>query len=89
MAGKPRRPALLRRTGTPPKAGKYVTVRGLEPRAIFRDARGRADFTARVAAALGMRQMAVLRGVLRGRALLRARRLDPERLPREAVQSTC
>jgi hypothetical protein len=58
---------------------------GVEGRAVFRDDRDRADFDRRVAAALGVRQIAVLRGVLRGRALLQARRLDPGRLAREAV----
>jgi hypothetical protein len=40
----------------------------------------------RVAAALGITQMPVLRGVARGRELLAARGLDPERLAREAIR---
>ncbi len=39
----------------------------------------------RVAAALGITQMPVLRGIARGRALLAARGLDPERLAREVM----
>ena len=40
----------------------------------------------RVAAALGITQMPVLRGIARGRELLAARGLDPERLAREVMR---
>jgi len=40
----------------------------------------------RVAAALGITQMPVLRGIARGRELLAARGLDPERLARELLR---
>ena len=40
----------------------------------------------RVAAALGITQMPVLRGIARGRELLAARGLDPERLAREVIR---
>jgi hypothetical protein len=40
----------------------------------------------RAAAALGITQMPVLRGVARGRALLAARALDPERLAPEVMR---
>ncbi len=40
----------------------------------------------RVAAALGITQMPMLRGIARGRALLAARGLDPEGLAREAMR---
>jgi hypothetical protein len=39
----------------------------------------------RVAAALGITQMPVLRGIARGRDFLAARGLDPERLGREVL----
>lgn len=40
----------------------------------------------RLAAAPGITQMPVLRGIVRGRALLAGKALDPERLAREATR---
>jgi hypothetical protein len=73
----------------PPEAGKhYVVVWRLKRRVIFRDDRDRADCVRRAAAAPGVRQMAVLRGVLRGRGPLHGRQLDPERPARAALRQS-